>query len=543
MIGYVGDSGNADLTASRLFVEIRRPDGTSIDPAWSLDAAVDDGWLCAPETAVTDEWIVVSGVAVAPTGFRPLDGAGCVADIVETPPSTTSGPTTTATTTPAATPVETAAEPPIVALVASAPRAPTVIVFGASVRVSFLPPTSNGGAPITSYTATCASGNGGTTRAGSASASPVNVYNLTLGRTYRCNVRASNADGAGPASAVSAPFVAIAPLSAPRNLTAPVTPSPGAGSGPVRLWWQVPGEQRRFADHRLHRPALDERDDMDGRERRRLHGHVDDRLGARQRSPLLVPGRRPQPARWWNLVSGGQRHPTLGTHSTTITHRHGLGDERAVRFGTPTSNGGAAITRYTATCASSNGGTARSGTATASPVPVYNLTANRLYRCVVRATNAVGTSPSSSPTVSFCAGIGCEPTGDLDTRHAVEHGAVGRRLRQLRRHHSRRRPDRPSNLYAQPTASGSGGRRTTGRRGPGRTTPAATARAPGTALVASRSPQAAARRRSCTRAASGARSGSGVHSTAVSAGPGTRSRRRAGRTTTSRSSIRTTATT
>ena len=50
LIGFVGDSGNAELAASRLYFEIRRPDGTSIDPSWSLDAAVDDGWLCAPET-------------------------------------------------------------------------------------------------------------------------------------------------------------------------------------------------------------------------------------------------------------------------------------------------------------------------------------------------------------------------------------------------------------------------------------------------------------------------------------------------------------
>lgn len=62
----------------------------------------------------------------------------------------------------------------------------------------------------------------------------------------------------------------------------------------------------------------------------------------------------------------------------------------SIAFTAPTSDGGAVITLYTATRGST------SGTGTASPIKVSNLTNGTTYSCSVKATNAKGTSASSS---------------------------------------------------------------------------------------------------------------------------------------------------
>lgn len=70
--------------------------------------------------------------------------------------------------------------------------------------IAFAPPVSDGGSPITGYTATCNPG----ALAGTAVLSPVTVSNLVNDTAYVCSVKASNAVGASVASA-----------------TVPVTPS------------------------------------------------------------------------------------------------------------------------------------------------------------------------------------------------------------------------------------------------------------------------------------------------------------------------------
>ena len=70
-----------------------------------------------------------------------------------------------------------------------------------------------------------------------------------------------------------------------------------------------------------------------------------------------------------------------------------------VKFTAPAGNG-APITRYTATCSSTNHGTKKAGSAKTSPVTVRGLTPGKTYTCTVTATNNFGTgpaSPASSP--------------------------------------------------------------------------------------------------------------------------------------------------
>ena len=104
----------------------------------------------------------------------------------------------------------------------AAPGAPTGVTGtpgNRQVSVSFTPPASNGGSPITGYTVTSNPGNisaGGTT-------SPITVTGLTNGQSYTFSVTATNAIGTSQPSAPSNPatptFAAVAP-DAPTGVTA-----------------------------------------------------------------------------------------------------------------------------------------------------------------------------------------------------------------------------------------------------------------------------------------------------------------------------------
>lgn len=77
------------------------------------------------------------------------------------------------------------------------------------VTITFDPPTSNGGAAISGYTATCSAA-GQLTRTATGSSSPLVVTELTGGVTYSCTVTASNGTG----SSNSATPVTLTPKSA-----------------------------------------------------------------------------------------------------------------------------------------------------------------------------------------------------------------------------------------------------------------------------------------------------------------------------------------
>jgi len=83
------------------------------------------------------------------------------------------------------------------ALLPGAPIIGTAVAGNGQVNVAFTAPASDGGSPITGYTATCG------TRSASGSASPISVIGLINGASASCSVRATNAVGSGPASALS----------------------------------------------------------------------------------------------------------------------------------------------------------------------------------------------------------------------------------------------------------------------------------------------------------------------------------------------------
>jgi hypothetical protein len=73
-----------------------------------------------------------------------------------------------------------------------------------------------------------------------------------------------------------------------------------------------------------------------------------------------------------------------------------------VTFTAPANNG-AAITKYTVACTSSNSGVAGTKTGTASPITVTALTAGKTYSCTVKATNSRGTGPASASSTAVTA--------------------------------------------------------------------------------------------------------------------------------------------
>ncbi|MCY7387501.1 MAG: fibronectin type III domain-containing protein [Burkholderiales bacterium] len=95
-------------------------------------------------------------------------------------------------------------------------------------------------------------------------------------------------------------------------------------------------------------------------------------------------------------VTSGNGAPTAPTAVSASTGYAAI----RVTFGLPTNTGGAAITGYSATCTSSNGGVTASNTATApaTSVQVTGLSIGRIYTCTAAASNSVGTGSASAPS-------------------------------------------------------------------------------------------------------------------------------------------------
>lgn len=133
---------------------------------------------------------------------------------------------------------------PSTTVTVTVPGAPTIGAAtpgSGSATVAFTAPASNGGAAITSYTASCTAG--ATTLTGSGAASPVNVSGLTNNTAYACSVRATNSAGAGAASgAVSVTptatsgAISTASVLCPLTISTPVTVGNGDAFTSTASW-------------------------------------------------------------------------------------------------------------------------------------------------------------------------------------------------------------------------------------------------------------------------------------------------------------------
>ena len=125
--------------------------------------------------------------------------------------------------------VPTASSPMVsITPIPGAPAAPTAVSAVAGLqqaRVTFNPPSTDGGAAIRSYTVTATSSVPGFDQTASGTASPITVTNLTAGASYTFTVTATNKLGTSPPSA---PSTAVVPYRLPG---APVISNAAPGDG------------------------------------------------------------------------------------------------------------------------------------------------------------------------------------------------------------------------------------------------------------------------------------------------------------------------
>ena len=323
---------------------------------------------------------------------------------------------------------------------ATVPGAPTITIAAAGdaqAVVAFTPPTSNGGSPITSYTAT--SSPGGISVSGAAS--PITVTGLTNGIAYTFTVTATNAIGTGPASAPSNSVTPAAVPGAPTigiaiagNAQARVTFAPPSSSGgsPITSYTATSSPGGITASGAAS-PVT-----VTGLTNGTRYTFTVTATNAVGTGLASAPSNSVTPA----TVPGA---PTIGTATAGIA-------QATVAFTPPASNGGSRITSYTAT--SSPGDITASGVA--SPITVTGLTNGTAYTFTVTATNAVGTGLASAPsnsvtpapaTVPGAPTIGTATAGNAQATVSVHAAGLERRLADhlvhghvfARRHHRERR--------------------------------------------------------------------------------------------------------
>jgi hypothetical protein len=254
------------------------------------------------------------------------------------------------------------------------------------ITVAFTAGDDNG-SPITSFSATCTSSNGGAPGSDTGTASPIVVTGLTNGSTYTCVVRATNAVGQGPQSDASDPVV---PATVP---SAPAAPTATRGDNLISVAIAAPANGGS-AITSFGASCTSSNGGAPG-------------SGSSATSPVTVTGLTNGrtytcTATATNAVGTGGSSPASNAvipaavpdvpAAPSVTRGNGV---FFVAFSAPGDNG-SAITSYTATCTSTNGGVTRTQSGTGSPLTVSNISTGKTYRCTVTATNGVGMSPPSA---------------------------------------------------------------------------------------------------------------------------------------------------
>lgn len=271
--------------------------------------------------------------------------------------------------------------------VPGSPSITSATAGNASATVSFNAPTSDGGSAITSYTVSCTP-SGGSTTSHSGSGSPITVTGLTNGTTYSCAVTANNAVGASVAS----PPSSVTPATVPDAPTQVVATSSNAAAS---VMFTAPANNGGSA--------------ITGYTATCTSTGAATKTGTATASPITVSGLSNGTVYSCTVVATNAigssvassaasvtptASPTAPTAPQSVTAKAG-NDSAIVSFSVPTSDGGSAITGYTASC-SATGATTKTASGTSSPIAVTGLTNGTTYTCAVVATNAIGSSPASS---------------------------------------------------------------------------------------------------------------------------------------------------
>jgi titin len=276
------------------------------------------------------------------------------------------------------------------ATVPGQPGTPTLTRGVGKILVKFSAPPTNGSS-ITHFTVTCTSSHVGVTGSHAGPSSPITVTGLTNGRTYTCNVTATNAVGTGPRSSDSASTI-VGTAPAPPTIVS-VAPGRAPGpTGPLGVSFKAGSNNGTpISSYRATCVPV-------------LPGpttHVVSSTG----TPIMVTGLNTGKAYTCYVVAisasgtsgrSGTITATVGTPGapkiTSITpHGHGL----TLTFVVPSSNGNL-ILRYHAICRSTNGGATANQFARSSPFPVNGLTPGGRYSCTLAAINDRGAGPAAT---------------------------------------------------------------------------------------------------------------------------------------------------
>jgi len=249
----------------------------------------------------------------------------------------------------------------------------------ASATVTFTPPASNGGSAITSYTV-ASSPDGIIVKS---TKSPITVTKLTNGTIYTFTVTATNKTGTGAPSLPSNPVkpakkpgkpTGVAATAGDASATVSFTAPASDGGSPITSFKVISSPGSRTATG----------------------------TGSPITVPKLTNGTTYTfTVRAINAIGAGpksaQSNPvkpsTVPGKPTGVKATAGNSLAK-VSFTAPTSNGGSPITSYTVT---SNPGNFTSN-GKASPITVKGLTNGKAYTFTVRASNALGMGPASSPS-------------------------------------------------------------------------------------------------------------------------------------------------
>jgi fibronectin type 3 domain-containing protein len=261
----------------------------------------------------------------------------------------------------------------------SAPSAPTLTSAArgnGNVALAWLAPGSNGGSPITGYTATATPGGATCTTAGALGCT---IGGLANGTTYTFTVRAANAAGTGPASNSMSATPATTP-------GAPTLQSAAAGNGSVTLVWSA---------------AYDGGSALVGYTAGSSPGGL---MCTTTATSCTITGLMNGTTYMFsvtatNAVGTGPASNSLNATPATVPGTPTLNSAAAgnasvaLAWSAPPSNGGSAITGYTATA--TPGGA--SCTTSAVGCTITGLTNGTTYTFTVTATNALGTGGASNP--------------------------------------------------------------------------------------------------------------------------------------------------
>ena len=266
---------------------------------------------------------------------------------------------------------------------ASTPDAPTIgtATVGAgsgSISVAFSAPANDGGAAVSSYTASCTSSDGGTSGSNSGTASPISVTGLSNGKTYTCTVTATNSAGTGSASSASG---SVIPLGT-QSITFAQPVAQNFGTAPTLTASSDSGLAVAFTSATSNVCTITS-------------------AGA---LTFLTPGSciiNANQAGNASYAAATQVQRTFAVNpvvpgapgSLRVTASDGA---ISVEFSAPASDGGDSISSYTASCTSGNGGVSASGTGSSSPIRVAGLTNDKSYTCTVSASNSAGSSVASA---------------------------------------------------------------------------------------------------------------------------------------------------